>query len=258
MNTNAECECFVKVASDDTSAPHITVTEHRDRRQLPGTAGAESGSGSVAIESPTTPTTTAFDPTTPTTTEYTMAGEVSTTTTTTPEPNDTNGRNRRAIARARRETTRARRFCTDEEEFFLATDGGRYVLVGPPSEGWIITGDTKGWWERFLVRRCTRDSGGFVYLLKSRAHDRYLRATEDGTVSIQREFAGVEEEFTLEEDIENGSSEPTYFRTWDGKYLAISPNGGLLSVRKYYAQRFGLEKAPPAEDDVTADALFRE
>ena len=133
----------------------------------------------------------------------------------------------------------------------MSTDAGRFVLVGPPEEDWIITGDSKGWWERFMVRRCTRNDGEFVYLLKSRAHDRYLRADEDGTVSIRREFAGVEEEFTLEKDIENFSSDPTFFRTWDGKFLTISPNGGMRAVRKYYAQRFGLEPAPPAEAAAT-------
>jgi hypothetical protein len=242
VSVTAECGSVVItiVLASETFASAITSAV--EAKMIKVNVAGQELAASLTDETTTTTTT-------PTTTEYDVDAlpdaSSTTTTTTTPEPEY---KSHQGNLRGRRiETLSPGRSCTDEEEFFLATDAGRYVLAGPPSEGWIITGDTKGWWERFLVRRCTRDAGGFFYLLKSRAHDRYLRADADGTISIVHDFAGAEEEFTLEEDIENGSSKPTYFRTWDGKYLTVLPNGGLLSVRKYYAQRFGLEQIPKDE-----------
>jgi len=129
---------------------------------------------------------------------------------------------------------------------YIKSDAGKFIMAGPPEEGWIIASDNPGWWERWEIRRCSRDTGDFVYLIKSLAHGHYLRTLADGAVSISRKIAGPEEEFTLDNNIEDETSAMTFFKSWDGKYLTVSPSGGVRAVRKYYAQHFGFEPVPAA------------
>ena len=117
-------------------------------------------------------------------------------------------------------------------------------MAGPPAEGWIIAGDKPGWWERWEVRRCERDAGEYVYLIKSVAHGHYLRTMADGAVTISRDFAGPEEEFVLGKALGGETAATSFFRSWDGKYLTVSPSGGVRAVRQYYAQKFGFEPVP--------------
>jgi len=156
--------------------------------------------------------------------------------------------------RAADQPSKARRYCSGFKPVYLKySETGKYVLAGPPAEGWIIAGDTKGWWERWEIRQCERDDGGHVYLIKSLAHGHFLRSMPDGSVLITRDFAGPEEEFTLEKDPNSGdeTSARHLLRAWDGKYLVVSPSGGVRAVRKYYARPFELEPVP--EETIRAD-----